>query len=81
MRTQSSFLNENHLALVSQIEPKTVEEALSDEGWILAMQDELNQFQRNQVWELVPRPNNCSVMGTKWVFRNKLDKQGKVVRN
>jgi len=44
------------------------------------MQDELNQFERN-VWEIVPRPKNQSIIGTKWVFRNKVDEHGTIVRN
>jgi len=44
------------------------------------MQDKLNQFKRNQVWELVPRPNDHPIIGTKWVFRNKLDENGIIVR-
>ena len=44
------------IGLLSVIEPATVDEALSDDGWILAMQEELNQFQRNDVWDLVPKP-------------------------
>ena len=68
------------IGLLSVIEPTTVNEALSDDGWILAMQDELNQFQRNDVWDLVPKPQKNTI-GTKWVFRNKLNEQGEVVRN
>ena len=45
------------------------------------MQDELNQFQRNEVWCLVPRPSHQSVIGTKWVFRNKMNEEGVVTRN
>ncbi|WJX83571.1 hypothetical protein P8452_66227 [Trifolium repens] len=45
------------------------------------MQDEFNQFQRNDVWDLVPRPTHKNIIGTKWVFRNKLNEQGEVVRN
>ncbi|KAK8942981.1 hypothetical protein KSP39_PZI009605 [Platanthera zijinensis] len=45
------------------------------------MQEELHQFERNKVWELVPRPKDHSIVGTKWVFRNKLDDQGVIVRN
>ena len=45
------------------------------------MQEELNQFERNEIWELVPRPNDQSVIGTKWVFRNKIDENGIIVRN
>ena len=45
------------------------------------MQEELNHFERNQVWELVDKPNDHLVIGTKWVFRNKLDEHGIVIRN
>ena len=45
------------------------------------MHDELNNFTRNQVWDLVERPKNYNVIGTKWVFRNKQNEDGMVVRN
>jgi hypothetical protein len=45
------------------------------------MQDELNNFTRNQVWELVEHPKNKNVIGTKWVYRNKQDEHGIVVKN
>ena len=63
------------------MEPKKVEEALDDPDWVIAMQEELNQFERQKVWKLVPRPKNKSVIGTKWVYRNKLDENGIVTRN
>jgi len=63
------------------IEPATVDKAISDDGWILAMQEELNQFQRNDVWDLVPKPQQKNIIGTKWVFGNKLNEQGEVIRN
>ncbi|XP_040361901.1 uncharacterized protein LOC121049269 [Rosa chinensis] len=44
-------------------------------------EDELNQFTRNDVWYLVPRPRNCNIIGTKWIFRNKSDEKGNVIRN
>ncbi|GJU20694.1 retrovirus-related pol polyprotein from transposon TNT 1-94 [Tanacetum coccineum] len=62
-------------------EPKNVNEALGDESWIVAMQEELNQFIANDVWELVPQPKNMTIIGTKWVFRNKLDENGIVSQN
>jgi len=68
-------------AFVSQIEPKTIKEAIVDEFWTLAMQDELNQFKRNEVWDLVPCHKGKSIIGTKWVFRNKLDENGIITRN
>ena len=39
-------------------EPKKIEEALKDADWVTAMQEELNEFERNEVWKLVPRPKN-----------------------
>ena len=68
-------------ALVSEIEPRMINEALTNNDRIIAMEEELHQLTRNNVWTLVPKPENKSIIGTIWVFRNKLDKQGKVVRN
>jgi hypothetical protein len=69
-----------HYSFVSSIEPHRVEEALQDSDWVMAMQEKLNNFTRNEVWHLVPRPNQ-NVVGTKWVFRNKQDEHGVVTRN
>ena len=62
------------------MESLKVEQALDDPDWVIAMQEELNNFERNQVWKLVERPNT-NVIGTKWVFRNKQDENGVVTRN
>ncbi|GJV56313.1 retrovirus-related pol polyprotein from transposon TNT 1-94 [Tanacetum coccineum] len=62
-------------------EPKNINEALKDENWIMAMQEELNQFKTNDVWELVQNPMDMTIIGTKWVYRNKLDENGVVTRN
>ena len=66
---------------VSKMEPRNVKEALTDEYWIGAMQDELNQFKQHEVWELVPRPEGTNIIGTKWIFKNKSDAEGVVTRN
>ncbi|GJX37899.1 retrovirus-related pol polyprotein from transposon TNT 1-94 [Tanacetum coccineum] len=50
-------------------------------SWIIAMQEELNQFIANDVWELVPQPKCMTIIETKWMFRNKLDENGIVSRN
>ncbi|GJX47947.1 retrovirus-related pol polyprotein from transposon TNT 1-94 [Tanacetum coccineum] len=71
----------NFFCFLSTIEPKNINEALKDESWIMAMQDELNIFIANDVWELVPNPKTMTVIGTKWVYRNKLDENGVVSRN
>src|SRR4051812_13663182 len=66
---------------MSLIKPTSVDQALEDADWIIAMQEELNHFIRNDVWDVVPRPKGFNIIGTKWVFRNKLSEKGEVVRN
>ena len=70
-----------HFSFVSFIEPKKIETALKDVDWVNAMHEELNNFIRNQVWELVERPKNHNVIGIKWIYRNKQDQDRMVVRN
>jgi hypothetical protein len=70
-----------HFSFVSCIEPNRVYEALLDVDWVNEMHEELNNFTRNEVWDLVERPKNHNVIGTKWVFRNKHNEDGLVVRN
>ncbi|GJS58990.1 copia protein [Tanacetum coccineum] len=62
-------------------QPKNVNEALGDKSWVVSIQEDLNQFVANDVWDLVPLPKNHTVIGTKWVYRNKLDENGIVSRN
>jgi hypothetical protein len=45
------------------------------------MHEELENFERNQVWSLVDPPRDVNVIGTKWVFKNKQGENGEVVRN
>ncbi|KAK1647072.1 hypothetical protein QYE76_064877 [Lolium multiflorum] len=72
----------NHHAYISLVEPKKVFEALEDSDWLEAMHEELNNFKRNKVWTLVEKPKGCrNVIGTKWIFKNKQDEFGNVVRN
>ena len=70
-----------HFAFLSTLEPKNHEEPLKDSEWIVAMQDELNEFERNKVWHLEPKLKHKKVIGLNWVFRNKLDEHGIIVRN
>ena len=68
-------------AFISSIEPKNVKEALSNADWINSMQEELHQFEISKIWYLVPRPEGRTIIGTRWVFRNKLDENGVITRN
>ena len=71
---------QTHLTFLSTIEPKKFEEANKDEYWNKAMDEKLDQIEKNDTWELVPTKNK-NVIGTKWVFRNKLNEDGQVTRN
>lgn len=72
---------QSHIAFLSTVEPQCFKEASKDKDWIAAMNDELDQIEKNDTWELVPRPTDKNIIGSKWVFKNKLNEQGKVVRN
>jgi hypothetical protein len=54
-----------HFLFVSSIEPKKIDETLKDIDWVNAIHEELNNFKRNQVWELVERPKDHNVIETK----------------
>lgn len=69
------------LEFISLIETTYMDEALLDDPLIMDMQEELSQFQRNDIWDLVPRLSQKNIIRTKWVFINKLNEQGEVVRN
>ncbi|GJW02704.1 ribonuclease H-like domain, reverse transcriptase, RNA-dependent DNA polymerase [Tanacetum coccineum] len=66
---------------LSQEEPKKVIHALKDPSWIEAMKDELLQFKLQKVWTLVDLPNGKRAIGTKWVYKNKKDERGIVIKN
>ncbi|KAI3742551.1 hypothetical protein L1987_60236 [Smallanthus sonchifolius] len=66
---------------VPEVEPKNVEMALNDNNWIEAMQEELAQFDKLKVWNLVDLPKGAYPIGTKWVFKSKKNDRGVVVRN
>ncbi|GJT57339.1 putative ribonuclease H-like domain-containing protein [Tanacetum coccineum] len=67
--------------VTEHVEPKKVIQALTDPSRIEAMQDELLQFKLQKVWILVDLPYGKKAIGTKWVYINKKDDRGIVVRN
>ncbi|GKD33467.1 retrovirus-related pol polyprotein from transposon TNT 1-94 [Tanacetum coccineum] len=66
---------------VSVVEPKNIKEAMADSAWIEAMQDELHQFDRLKVWELVDKPFGKMIIKLKWLWKNKKDEDQTVIRN
>ncbi|GKA69689.1 putative ribonuclease H-like domain-containing protein, partial [Tanacetum coccineum] len=70
-----------YACFLSQIEPTIIAKALSNSSWVEAMQEELLQFKIQQVWILMDLPIGKRAIGTKWVFRNKKDERGIVIRN
>ncbi|GJY88119.1 putative ribonuclease H-like domain-containing protein [Tanacetum coccineum] len=75
------FQNYLFACFLSQHEPTKISQALDDESWVEAMQEELLQFKIQKVWTLVDLPSGKKAIGTKWVYRNKKDERGIVVRN
>lgn len=71
----------NPECLLSEFEPKTIKDALEKEEWIQAMNEEIEQIEKNQTWSLVPRPKDKNVIRTKYMFRNKLNKNCEVIRS
>ncbi|GJV05328.1 ribonuclease H-like domain-containing protein [Tanacetum coccineum] len=75
------FQNCLFACFLSQHEPTKISQALDDESWVEAMQEELLQFKIQKVWTLVDLLSGKKAIGTKWVYRNKKDERGIVVRN
>ena len=65
------YLTTVSMTFVSQVEPKSNEEALKDDKWVAAMHEELHQFTRNDVWFLVPRSDQMNIIGCKWVLETR----------
>eukprot|EP00253_Pinus_taeda_P003734 PITA_03734 len=71
----------SYLALLSSTEPQNVNEACKDECWVKAMNEELEQIEKNNTWELVPKSHDKNIIGSKWIFKNKLNENGEVTGN
>ena len=67
--------------LISKFRPRMVKDALEDKYWINAMNEEMDKIEKTNTWTLVLRPKENNVIGTKWIFINKLNEKGEVVRN
>ena len=71
----------NEQALPPIVAPKSCVESNKNDDWIKSMNAELDEIEKNQTWEIVPRPANKNIVGTKWFFKNKFNEDGKVIRN
>jgi hypothetical protein len=63
------------------VEPKKFNESSKDVNWLKSMNEELDQIEKNNTSELVHRPVDKNVIGSKWVFKKKMNEQGQIVRN
>nr|GFB93968.1 retrovirus-related Pol polyprotein from transposon TNT 1-94 [Tanacetum cinerariifolium] len=85
VRTRRQFKSDGEMCMfaltMSHTEPKNIEEAMADSAWIESMQEELHQFDRLDVWELVDRPLCKNVINMKWLWKNKRDEENTVFQN
>ncbi|GJY61094.1 retrovirus-related pol polyprotein from transposon TNT 1-94 [Tanacetum coccineum] len=68
-------------SVLSKFEPKNFKSAITEDCWFQAMQDEIHEFDRLQVWELVPQPDCVMIIALKWIYKVKLDEYGDVLKN
>nr|GFC08418.1 retrovirus-related Pol polyprotein from transposon TNT 1-94 [Tanacetum cinerariifolium] len=68
-------------SVLSKIEPKNFKSAIIEDCWFQAMQDEIYEFDRLQVWELVPQPDYVMIIALKWIYKVKLDQYDDVLKN
>nr|GEX68733.1 retrovirus-related Pol polyprotein from transposon TNT 1-94 [Tanacetum cinerariifolium] len=67
--------------ILSKVKPKNFKSAVTEDCWFQAMQDEIYEFDRLQVWELVPRPDCVMIIDLKWIYKVKLDEYYDVLKN
>ncbi|GKA96348.1 retrovirus-related pol polyprotein from transposon TNT 1-94, partial [Tanacetum coccineum] len=68
-------------SVLSKVEPKNFKFAVTEDYWFQAMQDEIHEFDRLDVWELVPPPDCAMIIALKWIYKVKLDEYGDVLKN
>nr|GEU77759.1 retrovirus-related Pol polyprotein from transposon TNT 1-94 [Tanacetum cinerariifolium] len=67
--------------ILSKLKPNNFKSAITEDYWFQAMQDEIHEFDRIQVWELVPRPDYVMIIALKWIYKINLDEYGDVLKN
>nr|GEW73968.1 integrase, catalytic region, zinc finger, CCHC-type, peptidase aspartic, catalytic [Tanacetum cinerariifolium] len=68
-------------SVLSKVKPKNFKTAITEDCWFQAMQDEIYEFDRLQVWKLVPQPDYVMIIVLKWIYKVKLDEYGDVLKN
>ncbi|GKF06868.1 retrovirus-related pol polyprotein from transposon TNT 1-94 [Tanacetum coccineum] len=68
-------------SVLLKVKPKNFKSAITKDCWFQAMQDEIQKFDRLQVWELVPQPDCVMIIALKWIYKVKLDEYGDVLKN
>ncbi|GKA05461.1 retrovirus-related pol polyprotein from transposon TNT 1-94 [Tanacetum coccineum] len=68
-------------SVLSKVKPKNFKYAITEDCWFQAMQDEIHEFDRLQVWELVPQPDCVMIIALKWIYKVKLDEYGDILKN
>nr|GFA00456.1 retrovirus-related Pol polyprotein from transposon TNT 1-94 [Tanacetum cinerariifolium] len=68
-------------SVLSKVEPKNFKSAITEDYWFQAMQDEIHEFDRLQVWELVPQLDCVMIIALKWIYKVKLEEYGDVLKN
>ncbi|GKF00677.1 retrovirus-related pol polyprotein from transposon TNT 1-94 [Tanacetum coccineum] len=68
-------------SVLSKVKPKNFKSEITEDCWFQAMQDEIHEFDRLQVWELVPQLDCVIIIALKWIYKVKLDEYGDVLKN
>ncbi|GJX89158.1 retrovirus-related pol polyprotein from transposon TNT 1-94 [Tanacetum coccineum] len=68
-------------SVLSKVKPKNFKTAVNEPYWFKAMQEEIHEFDRLQVWELVPKPDCVMIIALKWIYKVKLDEYGDILKN
>jgi hypothetical protein len=71
----------SHIAFIYMVVPKNINESSKDVNWLKSMNEELDQIEKNDTWELIPRPTNKNVIRSKWVYKNKMNEKGNILIN
>nr|GEX20906.1 integrase, catalytic region, zinc finger, CCHC-type, peptidase aspartic, catalytic [Tanacetum cinerariifolium] len=77
----STTIDRDAPSVLSKVELKNFKSAITEDCWFQAMQDDIYEFDRLQVWELVPQPDCVMIIALKWIYKVKLDKYGDVLKN